>query len=46
MHDRASQMVIFYALAKGGSFTAAAKQMGVSMSHVSKQLGVLEAILM
>lgn len=45
MHDRASQMVIFYALAKAGSFTAAAKQMGVSTSHVSKQLGVLEANL-
>ncbi|PSW19992.1 LysR family transcriptional regulator [Photobacterium sanctipauli] len=45
MHDRASQMVIFYTLAKAGSFTAAAKQLGVSTSHVSKQLGMLEAEL-
>ncbi|MUK69663.1 LysR family transcriptional regulator [Aliivibrio fischeri] len=45
MHERASQMVIFYALAKAGSFTAAAKQMGVSTSHVSKQLGALEETL-
>ncbi|MGF1701666.1 LysR family transcriptional regulator [Photobacterium makurazakiensis] len=45
MHDRASQMVIFYTLAKAGSFTAAASQLGVSTSHVSKQLGSLEAEL-
>ncbi|MBV1841424.1 MULTISPECIES: LysR family transcriptional regulator [Photobacterium] len=44
-HDKASQMVIFDTLLQAGSFTAAAKQLGVSTSHVSKQLGALEEAL-
>ncbi len=38
-------MVVFNTLVKAGSFTAAARQLGVSTSHVSKQLGALEAEL-
>ena len=38
-------MVIFHTLVKAGSFTTAARQIGVSTSHVSKQLGALEADL-
>lgn len=45
IQDRAGQMVIFHTLVKAGSFTAAAKALGVSTSHVSKQLGALEAEL-
>ncbi|MCG7497512.1 LysR family transcriptional regulator [Vibrio sp. Of7-15] len=45
MQDRASQMFIFHTLVNTGSFTAAAKLLGVSTSHVSKQLGQLEAQL-
>ncbi|MBY5944280.1 LysR family transcriptional regulator [Photobacterium rosenbergii] len=45
IHDRASQMVIFHTLVEAGSFTAAARTLGVSTSHVSKQLGVLESDL-
>lgn len=45
MQDRASQMFIFHTLVQTGSFTAAAKQLRVSTSHVSKQLGQLEAQL-
>ncbi|EKO3969212.1 LysR family transcriptional regulator [Vibrio fluvialis] len=41
--DRASQMVMFAALIKHQSFTAAARNLGVSVSHVSKQLVQLEA---
>ncbi|EKO3547905.1 LysR family transcriptional regulator [Vibrio fluvialis] len=41
--DRASQMVMFAALIKHQSFTAAARNLGVSVSHVSKQLAQLEA---
>lgn len=43
--DRAGQMVIFAALVQHHSFTVAAKQLGVSVSHVSKQLALLEAAL-
>ncbi|WP_144206988.1 LysR family transcriptional regulator [Shewanella donghaensis] len=43
--ERASQMVIFYYLIRNGSFTIAAKQLGVSVSHVSKQIVKLEAEL-
>lgn len=43
--DRAGQMVIFAALVQHHSFTVAAKQLGVSVSHVSKQLALLEATL-
>lgn len=45
MQDRASQMFIFHTLVQTGSFTTAAKQLRVSTSHVSKQLGQLEAQL-
>lgn len=40
--DRASQMVIFHALIKHEGFTAAAKSLGVSVSHISKQVALLE----
>jgi len=43
--ERASQMVIFYTLIQHGSFTAAAKQLEVSVSHVSKQIAQLESSL-
>ncbi|MBF4254891.1 LysR family transcriptional regulator [Vibrio anguillarum] len=43
--ERAGQMVIFAALIKHRGFTAAAKSLGVSVSHVSKQLALLEASL-
>ncbi len=42
LSERAAQMVIFSALIKHKSFTAAAKSLGVSVSHVSKQLSQLE----
>ncbi|MDF2155294.1 LysR family transcriptional regulator [Vibrio sp. CAU 1672] len=45
LSERAAQMVIFSALIKHKSFTAAAKSLGVSVSHVSKQLSQLEASL-
>lgn len=45
IQDRAGQMVVFFTLVQAGSFTAAARQLGVSTSHVSKQLGALEAEL-
>lgn len=45
IHEQASQMVIFQTLLSAGSFTEAAKRLGVSTSHVSKQLGQLEAAL-
>ncbi len=38
-------MVVFAALIKHKSFTAAARSLGVSVSHVSKQLAQLEASL-
>lgn len=43
--DRAAQMVIFAALIQHKSFTGAARSLGVSVSHVSKQLALLEASL-
>lgn len=43
--ERASQMVIFYNLILHGSFTVAAKQLNVSVSHVSKQIAKLESEL-
>ena len=45
LSERAAQMVIFAALIKHKNFTAAAKSLGVSVSHVSKQLSQLEASL-
>ncbi|MGR5149789.1 LysR family transcriptional regulator [Photobacterium alginatilyticum] len=45
IQDRAGQMVIFHTLVKAGSFTMAARQLCVSTSHVSKQLGALEGEL-
>ncbi|OAN18793.1 LysR family transcriptional regulator [Photobacterium jeanii] len=38
-------MVIFHALVKAGSFTAAGKQLEVSTSHISKQISALETSL-
>ncbi|MDA0147054.1 LysR family transcriptional regulator [Vibrio sp. LaRot3] len=43
--ERAAQMVVFAALLKHKNFTQAAKSLGVSVSHVSKQLAQLEAAL-
>ncbi|HIF9436256.1 TPA: LysR family transcriptional regulator [Photobacterium damselae] len=43
--ERASRMAIFHTLVVSGSFTQAALTLGVSTSHVSKQLGLLEADL-
>lgn len=43
--DRASQMVVFSALLTHKNFTAAARSLGVSVSHVSKQLALLEESL-
>lgn len=45
LSERAAQMVIFSALIRHKSFTAAAKSLGVSVSHVSKQLSLLESAL-
>lgn len=45
MQQRANQMVIFHILETSGSFTKAAEKLGVSTSHVSKQLNSLEAEL-
>ncbi|MCL1126974.1 LysR family transcriptional regulator [Shewanella surugensis] len=45
IQDRASHMALFYSLIKAGSFTATAELLKVSVSHVSKQLAVLEAQL-
>ncbi|WP_375753632.1 LysR family transcriptional regulator [Vibrio sp. HN007] len=45
MQQLASQMVIFHILETEGSFTKAAEKLGVSTSHVSKQLNILEAEL-
>lgn len=42
IHERASQIVIFHSLVISGSFTDAARTLGVSTSHVSKQLAILE----
>lgn len=42
IHERASQIVIFHTLVSVGSFTAAAQALGVSTSHISKQLATLE----
>lgn len=42
LSDRAAQMVVFAALLKHKNFTLAAKSLGVSVSHVSKQLALLE----
>ncbi|EGQ9499501.1 LysR family transcriptional regulator [Vibrio cholerae] len=43
--ERASQMALFAVLIQHQSFTAAAHALGVSVSHVSKQLAALEASL-
>ncbi|OMO24731.1 LysR family transcriptional regulator [Vibrio lentus] len=40
--DRAAQMVIFHALIKHEGFTSAAKSLNVSVSHISKQIALLE----
>lgn len=45
LSDRAAQMVVFSALLKHKNFTLAAKSLGVSVSHVSKQLALLEQSL-
>lgn len=45
LSERAAQMVVFSALVKHRNFTQAAKSLGVSVSHVSKQLALLEASL-
>ena len=45
MQDRASQMVLFHTLVQTGNFTSAAHTLGVSVSHMSKQLKSLEAEL-
>ena len=45
LSDRASQMVVFAALLTHKNFTQAAKSLGVSVSHVSKQLALLEESL-
>lgn len=45
LSERASQMVVFAALLKHKNFTLAAKSLGVSVSHVSKQLASLESSL-
>ncbi|MFD2179055.1 LysR family transcriptional regulator [Veronia pacifica] len=44
-HERASQMVFFSTLVREQNFTAAALSLGVSVSQVSKQLGLLEKSL-
>ncbi|NOH70212.1 LysR family transcriptional regulator [Vibrio pectenicida] len=43
--DRAAQMVVFATLITHKNFTQAAKSLGVSVSHVSKQLALLEDAL-
>ncbi len=45
MQHEAYQMVFFNALANTGSLTQAAKKLNVSVSHVSKQLHILESEL-
>lgn len=45
LSERAAQMVVFAALLKHRNFTLAAKSLGVSVSHVSKQLAQLESSL-
>lgn len=45
LQERAGRMTIFHTLVKSGNFTIAAHKLGVSTSHVSKQLGLLEAEL-
>ncbi|MGD8173865.1 LysR family transcriptional regulator [Vibrio sp. TRT 21S02] len=45
LSERAAQMVVFTTLVKHQSFTSTAKSLGVSVSHVSKQLALLEASL-
>jgi len=45
LSERAAQMVVFAALLKHKNFTLAAKSLGVSVSHVSKQLTQLESSL-
>lgn len=45
LSERAAQMVVFAALLKHKNFTQAAKSLGVSVSHVSKQLALLESSL-
>ena len=45
MQNRANQMLILHILKISGSFTKAAERLGVSTSHVSKQLTQLESEL-
>ncbi|MDA0126873.1 LysR family transcriptional regulator [Vibrio sp. MarTm2] len=45
LSERAMQMVVFAALLTHKNFTAAARSLGVSVSHVSKQLAQLEESL-
>jgi DNA-binding transcriptional LysR family regulator len=45
MQNRANQMLILHILKASGSFTKAAERLGVSTSHVSKQLTQLESEL-
>ncbi|MDN3609551.1 LysR family transcriptional regulator [Vibrio ostreicida] len=45
LSDRAAQMVVFATLLTHKNFTLAAKHLGVSVSHVSKQLAQLEESL-
>ena len=45
MQHRASQMYIFHVLVASGNFTKAAEKLGVSTSHVSKQINMLETEL-
>ena len=45
LSERAMQMVVFAALLSHKNFTAAARSLGVSVSHVSKQLAQLEESL-
>jgi DNA-binding transcriptional LysR family regulator len=42
MLNRANQLVVFHSLCTHGSFSVAAKKLGCSTSHVSKQLNKLE----
>jgi DNA-binding transcriptional LysR family regulator len=45
MHNRANQMLILHILKISGSFTKAAEKLGVSTSHISKQITQLESQL-
>lgn len=42
MHNRANQMLMLHILKISGSFTKAAERLGVSTSHISKQISQLE----